>query len=240
MKNVYLSIPIDAILFDCDGTLSAIEGIDELARMNGVGETVAALTADAMGKTGLNLLLYQQRLALVKPTAEQMWQLAEKYYLHTIQDVERVIAIFKRLNKKVYLVSAGLFPAVAVFGERIGISRENIIAVNVFFSPEGDYVDFDHASPLVNREGKCVVVEEIKKKCSRLLFVGDGLNDVVAYDLVTRFVGFGGVYYRDNIAAFCEFYIMRMLELLPLALTEKESLLLTDEEKVWYQRGITK
>ena len=35
-----LDHPINAIVFDCDGTLSIIEGIDELARNNGVGDAV--------------------------------------------------------------------------------------------------------------------------------------------------------------------------------------------------------
>ncbi|TAK75879.1 MAG: phosphoserine phosphatase, partial [Gammaproteobacteria bacterium] len=54
--------PIPAIVFDCDGTLSMIEGIDELAKHNGVSEAVQALTAEAMEKTGLHPDLYRQRL----------------------------------------------------------------------------------------------------------------------------------------------------------------------------------
>jgi phosphoserine phosphatase len=45
------TIPFDAVIFDCDGTLSAVEGIDELAEKNAVGREVKALTQIAMGQT---------------------------------------------------------------------------------------------------------------------------------------------------------------------------------------------
>lgn len=238
MKNTQLQIPLDAILFDCDGTLSSIEGIDELARENKVEDAVSFLTAEAMGKTGLNLLLYQERLAMVKPTCMQVKKLAEKYFTHKLPDIEKVIAVFKRLNKKMYVVSAGLYPAVSAFAELLGISRENVFAVNIYFDSAGQYIDFDHATPLVVREGKRQIVEEIKKRHPRVLLIGDGLNDLAANDLVSRFVGFGGAYNRKNIEALCQFYITKMLQLLPLALTEKEFALLSEEEKSWYRQGL--
>ena len=46
----------DVVFFDCDSTLSTIEGVDELARRRGVD--VARLTADAMAARYMEL--YQQ------------------------------------------------------------------------------------------------------------------------------------------------------------------------------------
>ena len=40
------------MVFDCDSTLSLIEGINELAAMNGVPYEVAELTRHAMGGRG--------------------------------------------------------------------------------------------------------------------------------------------------------------------------------------------
>ena len=39
---------INNIIFDCDSTLSSIEGIDELARMSGHEHDIALLTKRAM------------------------------------------------------------------------------------------------------------------------------------------------------------------------------------------------
>ena len=44
MHTFQLADPVDAIVFDCDGTLSLIEGIAVLAHANGVGEHVRELT----------------------------------------------------------------------------------------------------------------------------------------------------------------------------------------------------
>ena len=80
-KNHYpLLDPVDAIIFDCDGTLSFIEGIDELAKENGVGEPVMKITAEAMTHSGINPELYQRRLNLVLPTQQQVQTLGQAYF----------------------------------------------------------------------------------------------------------------------------------------------------------------
>src|SRR5829696_8761045 len=102
-----LQTPISAIVFDCDGTLSAIEGINELARNNGVYDIVSELTHEAMSKTGLNPNVYQNRLELINPTQAQVQQLAQLYSIHCVPDANDVIRIFQRMNKSVYIMSAG-------------------------------------------------------------------------------------------------------------------------------------
>src|SRR5689334_13073539 len=105
-----LKNPINAVIFDCDGTLSSIEGIDELAKNNGAADIVQRLTADAMGKSGINPDLYAKRLALVKPTYAEVMALGQQYIDHSVPDINELILLFKRQNKSVYIVSAGLNP----------------------------------------------------------------------------------------------------------------------------------
>jgi len=238
--NWQLQTPISAIVFDCDGTLSAIEGIDELARMNGVYEAVAALTAKAMGETGLNLETYQERLALVKPNQQQLETLSHAYLTNCVQDALPVIQTLMRLNKSIYIVSAGLNPAVTLFGESLNIPRENIYAVDLKFDAHGNYLDFDHTSPLVNLNGKRVIVSDLKLRHETILHIGDGLNDYDAHDLVTRFVGFGGFFYRENLEKLCKYYIKTpsLVSLLPLALTQDEYTQLSPSELDLYLKGI--
>lgn len=238
--NWQLSTPLDAIIFDCDGTLSSIEGVDELAKINGAGEAVAALTAEAMGKTGINLALYQERLHLVHPTQNQVENLGQVYFDHQTSDAAKMIQILKRLNKAVYIVSAGLYPAVAVFGDLLGIDRKSIFAVDIQFDGQGQYLDFDRQSPMTHRDGKKEVVRQIKLLHKELGYSGDGLNDLATQDSVTRFVGYGGAYYRQNIADLCQFYVCTpsMAALLPLFLTAEESESLVSTDKQLYQKGI--
>ncbi len=67
----------------------------------------------------------------------------------------------------------------------------------------------------------------------KIVYVGDGLNDLAVCDVVARFVGYGGFFYRANVAAKSDFYLTSpsMAALLPLVLTEAEYCLLTDAEK---------
>jgi phosphoserine phosphatase len=238
--NWQLQKPIDAVVFDCDGTLSLIEGIDELAKNNGVNEAVRILTEEAMGKTGINPDLYKARLELVRPTFRDTQVLGNLYWENITPDVFHVISILKRLSKTIYIVSAGIEPAVIIFGEKLGISSQHIFAVKIIFDHDEKYLSYDHSSPLIDRDGKRAIIANIKKWHSNILFIGDGLNDLPAIDLVTRFVGYGGSYYRENIAKHCEFYIttLSMSPLLPLALTANEVELLTPDEKKFYEMGL--
>lgn len=231
--------PLTAIFFDCDGTLTAIEGVNQLASLNGVLAPVAVLTEQAMGCSGINLDLYEQRLNLIAPTENQLALLGEMYLANMLMHAAAVITIFKRLNKAVYLVSAGLMPAVAYIGDALHIPHEDIFAVDIKFDEQGRYKYFDRHSPLVHNEGKRAIIKQFAEQHPRSMLVGDGLNDVSAADLVTRFIGFGGVFFRDNIRAMSDFYIYSkaLSPLLPLCLTANEVQLLTPAEKIIYDYG---
>lgn len=238
--NWQLKIPLDAVIFDCDGTLTTIEGIDALAQKKGLGEQVSSLTAEAMGKSGMSPTLYKKRLDLVKPTQEQVFSLGMEYFVHRVPEVEEVISVLKRLNKTIYILSAGLTPAVAIFGQLLQIPQTNIFAVNIQFDQNGHFVDFDQSSPLVTGEGKRLIVMQLKTKHEQLAYLGDGLNDCATADLVTRFIGYGGAYYRENIAALCQFYIkiLSLTPLLPLLLTADEQKTLEPAEQTLYHQGL--
>jgi len=235
-----LTAPIHAIVFDCDGTLSAIEGIDELAKQNNVGEQVESLTKQAMDNLGMNPELYRKRLDLVLPHQEQVLKLGQDYFKNQVPDVAAVIQILKRLEKEVYVVSAGLNPAVKIFGELLAVPRQNIFAVDLRFDATGRYADFDAGSPLVYRHGKREVTAELAKQHARILHIGDGMNDFVVADAVTRFVGYGGVFYRETIASQCDFYIksLSLAALLPLVLTAGEAQQLLPSEMALYEVGL--
>ncbi len=232
--------PIEAILFDCDGTLSQIEGIDELAKHHQVTDIVQRLTQDAMGKSGMSPEIYAERLRLTKPTQKEIETLAETYYQQITPDVLDIISILQRLKKSVFVVSAGLYPSVLGFAKKLQILDENVFAVNIFFDEAGNYRDFDHTSPMVYKNGKQQIVSLLKNKYQNTAFIGDGLSDYEVHADVTRFVGYGGAFYRENIEKLCQFYIktLRMYALLPLLLTIDEYNTLLPHEKNLYHQGI--
>lgn len=232
--------PFDAIIFDCDGTLCDIEGIDELAIQNQVGEAVKTITANAMSQSGINPEIYRQRLELVKPTQEQVVKLGELYIAHLEPESQEVIRILQRLKKSIYIVSAGLKMAIDSLGGYLTIPSSHIYAVDLSFDEQGHYLDFDHHSLLTKHDGKREVVKTLSKKHNIIAYIGDGMNDLIAKDLVTRFIGYGGAYYRQQIASLCDYYIKSksFAPLLPLLLTDNDVKRLLPTERIIYQKGL--
>jgi phosphoserine phosphatase len=238
--NWQLAMPINAVIFDCDGTLSKIEGIDELARQNHAGAQVAELTELAMGKTGINPEIYRERLRLVDPTREQVEHLGDLYFQHMTPDADQVIQLLSRLHKTIYIISAGLKPAVSLFGQLLQVPEKNIFAVDIEFNSDGTYIDFDHTSPLTTSHGKRLIDTRLMEEHQTIAHIGDGLNDLVVRDLVTRFIGFGGMFYRASIEAQCDFYIKApsLAAALPLLLTTTEANALNDADRGLYNKGL--
>jgi len=214
----------DAVIFDCDGTLASIEGIDELARMKNVYKQVEAITSKAMSEGGLNIHIYEKRLELTQPTKTNIEKLSQLYLDTLTPNTAEVIDILKSLSKTIYIVSAGILPAILPLAKQLNIAAKNVFAVDIYFNEYGQYLDFDRQSPLINTTGKVHIIKLLKQRHKNLLLIGDGKNDLAVASDITRFVGFGGNYYREAIKNGADFYIEKndMTALLPLCLTESE------------------
>lgn len=224
LLNKIPSKPFSHIVFDCDGTLTSIEGIDRLAEFNHCDKVVKELTAYAMGSCGLTPEIYRKRLNLIKPTKNQVKQLATDYFTHQVKGVKTLFDILIKLQKKIYIFSAGVYEAVCQFGTKLMIATDCIYAVSIYFNEKGEYVDFDHHSPLIYNNGKCQLIKHLFSEHDSIAFIGDGLNDFAAKEVVERFIGFGGVFYRKNLANQCDYYLTSysLEEVLPLLLTKEE------------------
>ena len=238
--NWQLPTPLDAIIFDCDGTLSQIEGINYLAAKNGVESKVRLLTEKAMSETGITADIYKKRLDLVRPTASQVATVGAAYYAHLSPEADQVITILQQLNKTIYVVSAGIQSAVEDFVKRLQISSAQVFGVDIYFDEQGNYRDYDPHSPMSGHLGKRQVVEKLRLKHRRLAFLGDGMNDIEAASAVDRFIGYGGAYFRKNIANLCDFYIecKSLSPVLPLCLTATEAMQLATQSLKTYQTGM--
>lgn len=235
-----LTQPIDSFFFDCDGTLTLVEGIDELAAMNGVADEVQAITARCMSTTGLSLPDYRARLESTRPTKSQLHNLVEIYRANIPPGVLECINILHKLHKSVYIISAGIKSTVVEFAKTLGVAAENVFAVDVFFNSEGEYSGFDEESYLVQPMGKSKQIAAILKKSERSLLLGDGLSDWEASETVTRFIGYAGLKGKDSVKSRANFFInsTSVFSLLPLGLTLDEFNALSQEDKTYYQRGL--
>jgi phosphoserine phosphatase len=186
-----------SIVFDCDSTLAAIEGIDELAGPHAAD--VAALTDAAMaGEIPLEVV-YGRRLEIIRPGREQVDALGEAYRAALVEDAAAVVAALHWLGKEVRVLSGGLLPPVAAVALELGIPADAVAAVAIHFHEDGSYAGFDGGSPLARSGGKAAQIERWRLPRPSVL-VGDGATDAEARPAVDAFVAYMGVAFRDTVA----------------------------------------
>ncbi|MEP7284742.1 MAG: HAD-IB family phosphatase [Chloroflexota bacterium] len=241
MRNVLPGISrwmsFDLIFFDCDSTLSSIEGVDELARLKGKEGRVGLLTQKAMDGD-LDLAdVYGKRLRAIRPTRGQLAAIEQMYWDTLVPDAREVIAALHFLGKQVYIISGGLATPVRGFGSRLGVPAENIRAVELEFNElSGDWWKYYDQSaqtsesylayeqgPLTISAGKPHIVKELSgNHWGRKLFIGDGVSDLRTRDSVDLFVGFGGVVRREKVESGSDVFVYAssLAPILPMAVGE--------------------
>ena len=224
--------PFEIVIFDCDSTLSTVEGIDELARWAGREAEVADLTRRAMdGELALETI-YSRRLELLNPTREHVRRLSQLYQTTIIPDAPAVIQALHAAGRAVYIVSGGLAEGVRAFGQWLGVPAERIFAVELEYNqlagrwweawrhpagrnPAEHYLAHD-GGPLTMGQGKAEIIHRLRAaRRGRALLVGDGTSDLEAGAAVDLFVGFGGAVNRPRVRAAAPVFLP-MLELAPI------------------------
>ena len=246
----------DLVFFDCDSTLSTIEGIDELARLKGKEGRVGLLTNKAMDGE-LDLAdIYGKRLKAIKPTLAQLKAVEERYWETLVEDAQEVIAALQFLGVHVFIISGGLIDAVKGFGRRLGVDPARIRAVELeynelsgrwwdYHEPQAQqsktYLDYSEG-PLTVSSGKSAIIDELAGNLpGRRMMIGDGTSDLATRGKVDLFVGYGGVVAREKVKAESEIFVKAasLAVILPLAAGRGgwEHLQGTEHESV-YRKGI--
>ena len=196
----------DVICFDCDSTLSKIEGIDELAKSVGLGPEMAKLTDAAMnGEVALEAV-YEKRLSLIQPNINSINDLAQLYITELVEGVKDVFSLLLAQNKKVHIISGGLRQAILPLAHYLGLPESHDHAVDIYFNEDGSYRSFDQHSPLTRTGGKATVVAMLKAQGS-LVMIGDGKTDLEAQQAGAFVLGYGGVVDRAIVRERADVYI---------------------------------
>lgn len=246
----------DLIFFDCDSTLSTIEGIDELAKLKGKEGRVGLLTDKAMNGD-LDLAdVYGKRLKAIRPTRGQLKAIEKRYIETEVEDAKDVIAALHFLGKKVFIISGGLVDAVRGFGRRLGVAPERIRAVELEYNAlsgewwryhepqaqhEQTYLEYVEG-PLTISSGKPDIINELTgEQHGRRFMIGDGSSDLATRDMVDLFVGYGGVVARDKVKDESDVFIasLSLAPVLPLATgTVGYAKVQNTRYKALFQKGI--
>jgi phosphoserine phosphatase len=210
---------VAAVVFDCDSTLSAIEGIDELASSQRA--EVEALTESAMrGDLPLEAV-YGRRLELIRPSRARIEELARRYVEQIVPDAAGVVDALAFEGIEVRIMSGGLCPAVHAVADALRIPHERVAAVDVHFHEDGTYAGYDTRSPLARSGGKHEVMRLWRSQLGGpVMMVGDGATDLEAARVSDLFVAYAGVAARPAIMAAADVVIRSasLAPVLPLAL----------------------
>lgn len=196
-----------AICFDCDSTLTTLEGIDELAVRAGIADQIIPLTAAAMDGSLTIDQVYARRLELIRPDARALSWVGQRYIETVVQGARETIAELMARGKSVHVVSGGLLQPVQALALALGVPHDRVHAVAVTLDDRGDYAGYDTASPLARAGGKAIICRELAARYGRIALVGDGVTDLEAREGGATVIGFGGVVTRSAVVAGADVFV---------------------------------
>jgi phosphoserine phosphatase len=206
------------ICFDCDSTLSSVEGIDELARLRGpeVLAAVAALTEDAMNGKILIEDIFKLRLDAIRPTRGDTGEVGRRY-VETVEPTAK--ATVEALGAKGWtpvIISGGFRQAIRPLADLLGIGR--IEAVDLFFEADDSYKGFDADYPSTRSGGKLDIIAKLRAEFApeRIVMIGDGVSDLETKPVVDLFVGYGGFATRKRVQAEAAAFVTSLADLVSL------------------------
>lgn len=212
------SVATKLICFDCDSTLSAIEGVDELARAGGpqTFALVEAMTNDAMnGKIPVEAV-FGRRLELIRPSRRHVEAVGSQY-VETVEPT--ALSTVEHLVAKGWtpvIISGGFRQAILPLAEKLKILR--VEAVDLFFDGAGNYRGFDEQYPTTRSGGKPEVVARLRREFQPIqtVMVGDGVSDLEAKSQVDRFIGFGRYVVRERVKREADAFVTSLDQLVDL------------------------
>lgn len=203
------------LFLDCDSTLCAIEGVDELAALRGpeIEKQVIYLTNEAMDGTVPIDEIFGRRLELIAPNRSMCEEVAQMYIERLTPNAEDVLSRLQESGWECIIISGGFTQVIAPVAAHLGIKE--IFAVNLSFSEDGNYQSFDNQSPTSRNGGKPEIIEDfLKDKLPhQSVMVGDGISDLETEPAVDLFIGYGGVVSRDKVRSQSKAFIHNFTEL---------------------------
>ncbi len=206
------------IIFDCDSTLSSIEGVDELARVAGEEATqeIEKMTEQAMEGTISLESIFAKRLEIIQPSASNVSKVGQLYIDTVEPSAKQVITTLKNRGWTPIILSGGYRQAIEPLADYLGV--EFIEAVDLYFNQDGSYRDFDRNYPSTRNGGKPEVVKSLKDKYSpsKIVAVGDGVSDLESKPVIDMFIGFGRYAVREKVKQEADYFINDLQEIVSL------------------------
>jgi phosphoserine phosphatase len=203
------------LLVDCDSTLSAIEGIDELARLRGQSTFLAveAMTRAAMEGGAAMETVFARRLEMIEPRLEELEAVGALYITHVEPNAKRALETARKAGWHPVIVSGGFTQAILPLAAHLEIER--VEAVRLEFDSAGAFTGFATESPTARTRGKNIVAKQLREEFAarKSIMVGDGASDLEVQGDVDFVVGFGGYAIREKVRQGADAFILSFSEL---------------------------
>ncbi|WP_445427807.1 phosphoserine phosphatase SerB [Alishewanella sp. HL-SH05] len=165
------------LLMDMDSTAIEIECIDEIAKLAGVGEQVAAVTARAMnGELDFAQSLQQRVAALAGAPESVLQQVLDK--LPLMPGLTELVATLQRHHWQVAIASGGFTYFTDALKQQLGLTATFANQLEIV---EGKLTG-KVLGPIVDAERKAAVVGELAAQyripLAQTIAIGDGANDL--------------------------------------------------------------
>ncbi|MFN4942368.1 MAG: HAD-IB family phosphatase [Akkermansiaceae bacterium] len=189
------------LFLDCDSTLSAIEGIDELARLSdpAIFEEVVNLTNAAMnGDVPLDQV-FKKRMEIIRPSFDMVRSVSQCYLDHIVPGAEKLIQHANAHGWTTVILSGGFEPIIRPLAKHFGI--DHVEAVPLYFDESGKYLGYGEDYPTTRNLGKNEIIRQWKAAMlpEKVIMIGDGTSDLETKPDVNLIIGFGGVVSRDRV-----------------------------------------
>lgn len=164
-------------VFDMDSTLIEVEVIDELAKVAGVGDKVAAITERAMHGEIDFKESFKERLILLKGISETVLEdIANN--LPLTEGAENLFTELKKLGYRTAILSGGFTYFAKKLQQKLGI---DYVYANELAIEDGKLTGVAIA-PIVDAQQKANLLKELAHKegisLEQTIAVGDGANDL--------------------------------------------------------------
>ena len=220
MTTCLMTIPrFRAVVLDVDSTLCGIEGIDWLAARRGpaVAASIASLTDQAMQGAIPLESVYGERLAVIRPTADEVAELARAYADALAPGAREAIFRMRGEGVAVALVSGGIRQAIRPLAHDLGFGDADVRAVSLSFDDSGAFAGYDTTSPLATQRGKKDVIAQLGLP-RPLLAVGDGASDVAMRESADAFAAFTGYARREPAVKAADYVVSSFRDLMAIVL----------------------
>lgn len=195
------------IFFDLDSTLVTIEGLDYLAQLKGLAGQVVPITNAAMNGEIAMQVAMERKIQLLKPSRNDINQIGRVYLDNFTLGAKETITALHNIGFNCWILTGNFTEAANIVAAELEIPMHRVIANQLQYDKQGNFLAFDSSQPLSGNNGKTISLQKLGLDLSHVVMVGDGNTDLETQDHVGLFIGFGGVVKRSHVAKYANIYV---------------------------------